>query len=98
MWERAGSRRAARKLFCSLETGRSSGGASSAPTKEADLAGGLGLGVSGFGLADFLDHAAANSCAAEAPNGLQVVLGVNDREPGYAVIEHGGGGDWDGVV
>ena len=49
-------------------------------------------------LADFLDHAAAKSCAAEAANGLQVVFAVNDGEPGYAVIEHGGAGDEDGVV
>lgn len=49
-------------------------------------------------LADFLDHAAAESCAAEAANGLQVVFAVDNGEPGYAVIEHGGGGDEGGVV
>src|ERR1700683_1872100 len=62
------------------------------------LAGGLGSGVVTPGLADFLDHAAANIGPAEAANGLAVGFGVNDREPGYAAIEHDGGGHKDGVV
>lgn len=62
------------------------------------LAGGLGLGAGTLALADFLDHAAANIGAAEAANGLQFVFGANDGEPGDAVIEHGSGGDEDGVV
>src|SRR5580700_4035068 len=47
-----------------------------------------GLGVCRVPLANFLDHAAAESCAAEAANGLQIVFAVNNGEPGYAVIEH----------
>ena len=63
-----------------------------------DLAGGLGLCVGTFALADFLDHAASGSGAVEAAYRLQVGFAANDGEPGDAVVEHRGDGDGDGVV
>lgn len=49
-------------------------------------------------LADFLDHAAADSCAAEAADRSEVGFALDDGEPGDAVVEHGGCGHEDGVV
>lgn len=49
-------------------------------------------------LADFLDHAAADSFAVEVTHGLQVAFGVNDGDPEDAVIEHGHGGRQQWVV
>src|ERR1700734_761141 len=54
--------------------------------------------MSGLGFAEFLDYAAAGSCAGKVANGLQVAFGVNNGDPGDAVVEHGSGGHQEWVI
>ena len=62
------------------------------------LAGGLGVGLGTLALADFLDHAAAGSGAADAAYRSQVGFAANDGQPGDAVIQHRRDSNEGGVV
>ena len=56
------------------------------------------LGMIRLLVGEFFHQAARNPIAPEAADGSKIILAANNRQPGDAVVEHGGGSDESGIV